>query len=74
MSQSRQMKAREYGTDVLNSNFEQGQDTSRTRQNNTFKSSILATQEFPESPRRTTREKYHPTNRPLISSVTRTSF
>jgi len=53
---------------------EQG-NTSRTRQNNTFKSSILASadRDFPSSPTQPKRDKFHP-KRALISSVTRTSF
>lgn len=75
MSQSRILKSREYHTDILSHGNEQGQNTSRTRQNNTFKSSILfsADRDFPSSPRQICREKFHP-KRPLIASVTRTSF
>jgi len=69
------MKSREYHTDILSHGTEQGQTTSRTRQNNTFKSSILysADRDFPSSPRQVSREKFHP-KRALVASVTRTSF
>lgn len=74
MSESKALKAREYGTDILNhqSGTEQG-NNSRTRQNNTFKSQILAQGGYPESPRHASKDRYHP-KKTLVSSITRTSF
>ena len=74
MSESKSLKAREYGTDILShpARREQGA-SSKSRQTNTFKSSILTNQGFPESPRHKSKERYHP-KKTLVASVTRTSF
>lgn len=75
MSEGHKLKSREYNIDMLSHPTDKTKNASRSRQNNTYQSSILASknQDYPPSPRQVTREKLHP-KRPLIQSVTRTSF
>ena len=72
MSHSKPIKARVLGNDIFNSDVSQAAKPN-TRQNNTFKSSILACQGYPDGQRKVGRDTYNP-SRVLVSSVARTSF
>ena len=74
MTEAKQKKLQEYGTEILTHDPTISRDNSRVRFNNTFKSSILEQDPKPQdSYHNRSRDRLY-TNRPLSSQVQRTSY